>query len=190
MRSSGESLGSKSSTPVLGLLHLTGKHTAPFHPKCRTSPLYHEASPNHHVQQALALTPLTSWKLSPWNVESCSWILFSRCISNVKAISSSRILENSALVPTFQNAEKAEPTGSSKRRVMEECFTKEDNKKCRIDVASPGEGHAFRTQETGQAQGGLQGKPLESTGTKISRQQDLVALLGRKWLLFQSFRTS
>ncbi|VCW77912.1 unnamed protein product [Gulo gulo] len=100
-----------------------------------------------------------------------------RCISNVKAISSSRILENSALAPTFQNAEEAEHTGSGKRRVMEECFTKEDNKKCRIDVASPGEGHAFRTQETGQAQGGLQGKPLESTGTKTSRQQDLVAPL-------------
>ncbi|KAF3815264.1 hypothetical protein GH733_016646 [Mirounga leonina] len=60
-----------------------------------------------------------------------------RCISNVKAISTTRILENPALAPTFQNAEQAEHTGSSKRRVTEECFTKEDSKKSRIDVESP-----------------------------------------------------
>ncbi|XP_045667649.1 myosin light chain kinase family member 4 isoform X1 [Ursus americanus] len=100
-----------------------------------------------------------------------------RCISNIKAIATSRIPEHPALAPTFQNAEQAEHTGSSKRRVTEECFTQEDSKKSRIDVVSPGEGHAFRTQKTRQAQGGLQGKPLEAAGTQTSRQQDLVAPL-------------
>lgn len=155
--------------------------------------LYHEAydpSPKHPVKEALVLRILTIWKLSPWIFESCSWILFSRCISNVKAISTSRILENSAIAPIFQNAEQAEHIGSSKRRVTEECFIQEDNKKSRIDVASTGEGHAFRTQETRQAQGSLQGNPLESAGIKTSRQQDLVTPLGRKWLLFQSFEAS
>lgn len=146
--------------------------------------LSREASPKHHIQEALVLRILPIWKLSPWDVESCSWILFSRCISNIKAIATSRIPEHPALAPTFQNAEQAEHTGSNKRRVTEECFAQEDSKKSRIDVVSPGEGHAFRTQETRQAQGGLQGKPLEATGTQTSRQQDLAAPLGRKWLLF------
>ncbi|XP_026895971.1 myosin light chain kinase family member 4 isoform X2 [Acinonyx jubatus] len=102
---------------------------------------------------------------------------YERCISNVKAIFTSRIPENSAIAPIFQNAEQAKHIGSSKRRVTEECFIKEDNKKSRIDVASTGEGHAFRTQETRQAQGSLQGNPLESAGIKTSRQQDLVTPL-------------
>ncbi|XP_041626812.1 myosin light chain kinase family member 4 isoform X2 [Vulpes lagopus] len=100
-----------------------------------------------------------------------------RCISNVEAISASRTPETPEIAPIFQSAEQAEHTGSSKRRVMDECFAKEDNKKSRIDVASPGEGHAFRTQETRQARGGFQGKPLESAGSKTSRQQDLVTPL-------------
>ena len=133
----------------------------------------------------LGLRLLTIWRPSPWNAETCSWILFSRCISNVEAISASRTPETPEIAPIFQSAEQAEHTGSSKRRVMDECFAKEDNKKSRIDVASPGEGHAFRTQETKQARGGFQGKPLESAGSKTSRQQDLVTPLGRKCFCFR-----
>lgn len=91
----------------------------------------------------------------------------------------------------MQNAEQTEPIGSSKRRVAEECFIKEDNKKSRIDVAGTGEGHTLRrTQETRQVQGSLQSQPLESAGIKTSRQQDLVTPLGRTSLLFQTFKAS
>ncbi|KAM5267942.1 myosin light chain kinase family member 4 isoform 3-T3 [Hipposideros larvatus] len=103
---------------------------------------------------------------------------YERCISSVKAISTSGVPGNSAVGPKFQNAEQTEPTGSSKRRVAEECFIKEDNKKSRIAVAGTGEGHTLRrTQETRQVQGSLQGQPLESAGIKTSRQQDLVTPL-------------
>ncbi|XP_019607952.2 myosin light chain kinase family member 4 isoform X2 [Rhinolophus sinicus] len=103
---------------------------------------------------------------------------YERCISNVKTISTSGVPGNSAIGPILQNAEQTEPIGSSKRRVAEECFIKEDNKKSRIDVAGTGEGHTLRrTQETRQVQGSLQSQPLESAGIKTSRQQDLVTPL-------------
>ncbi|KAL6030824.1 hypothetical protein STEG23_022524, partial [Scotinomys teguina] len=91
-----------------------------------------------------------------------------RCISNIKAISMPGILGNSVAGSTFQNGEQAESAGSSKRRVAEECFLTEDNKKSRMDVASMGE------EETRQA-GSLDDRHQD--GRTTSRQQDLVVPL-------------
>ncbi|XP_052012952.1 myosin light chain kinase family member 4 isoform X1 [Apodemus sylvaticus] len=74
-----------------------------------------------------------------------------RCISNLKTISTPGILGNSASGSTFQNAEQTESTGSSKRRVAEECFLSEDNKKSRIDVLSMGEERTSRAEEAREA---------------------------------------
>ncbi|XP_036925750.1 myosin light chain kinase family member 4 isoform X3 [Sturnira hondurensis] len=103
---------------------------------------------------------------------------YKRSISNVKAISASRVLGNAAIRPIFQNAEQTEHAISSKQSMMEEQFIKEDSKMCRTDVAGTAEGHTLRrTQETRQVQGSSQGQPLESTGIQTSRQRDLVTPL-------------
>jgi hypothetical protein len=91
------------------------------------------------------------------------------------------ILGNSTIGSTFQNAEQTEFAGSSKRRVTEESFLKEDNKKSRIDVVGTSEEHTFKsTEETRQAQRSLQSKPQEFAGRKTSTEQDLAIPLGRK----------
>lgn len=74
-----------------------------------------------------------------------------RCISNIKAISTPGILGNSASGSTFQSAEQTESAGSSKRRVAEECFPSEDNKKSRRDAVRAGEEPTARTEEARQA---------------------------------------
>ncbi|XP_076795319.1 myosin light chain kinase family member 4 isoform X2 [Arvicanthis niloticus] len=93
-----------------------------------------------------------------------------RCISNLKTIATPGILGNSASGPTFQNTEQTESTGSSKRRVAEECFLSEDNKKSRIDVVSTGEEPTDRTEETRQARS-LDGR-LQDGMTTTTREQD------------------
>ncbi|XP_021509343.1 myosin light chain kinase family member 4 [Meriones unguiculatus] len=92
-----------------------------------------------------------------------------RCVSNLKAISTPGILGNSAPGSTFQNAEQSESPGSSKRRVVEECFLSEDNKKSKIEVTSVGEEPTTRTEETRQARG-LGDRPQD--GMTSSRDQD------------------
>ncbi|XP_031213938.1 myosin light chain kinase family member 4 isoform X2 [Mastomys coucha] len=92
-----------------------------------------------------------------------------RCVSNLKTISTSGILGNSASGSTFQNSEQTESTGSSKRRVAEECFLSEDNKKSRIDVVSTGEEPTARTEETRQARS-LDDRLQD--GMTTSREQD------------------
>uniref|UniRef100_A0A8C0WHW9 Protein kinase domain-containing protein n=1 Tax=Castor canadensis TaxID=51338 RepID=A0A8C0WHW9_CASCN len=97
-----------------------------------------------------------------------------RCIDSIKAILTPGILGNSTIGSTFQNAEQTEFAGSSKRRVTEESFLKEDNKKSRIDVVGTSEEHTFKsTEETRQAQRSLQSKPQEFAGRKTSTEQDL-----------------
>lgn len=59
-------------------------------------------------------------KFSSQNFESCCWILFSRCVSSVKVISTAGILRKSALGPIFQSAEQTGHAGSSKQRVVED----------------------------------------------------------------------
>ncbi|XP_047415460.1 myosin light chain kinase family member 4 isoform X1 [Sciurus carolinensis] len=101
-----------------------------------------------------------------------------RCISSAKTISTPGVPGNSATGCTFQHAEQTESAGSSKRRVTEECFIKEDSKKSRIDLVGAGEKHTLKgTQEASQAQRSLQGQPLESVEMKPSRKQDPVTLL-------------
>ncbi|XP_051025577.1 myosin light chain kinase family member 4 [Acomys russatus] len=97
-----------------------------------------------------------------------------RCISNIKAISTPGTHGNSSSGSTFQNAEQAESTGSSKRRVAEECFLSEDNKKSRIDVVSTGEELITRTEETRQARS-LDDRAQD--GMTTSKEQDLVVPL-------------
>ncbi|XP_020040886.1 myosin light chain kinase family member 4 isoform X2 [Castor canadensis] len=97
-----------------------------------------------------------------------------QCIDSIKAILTPGILGNSTIGSTFQNAEQTEFAGSSKRRVTEESFLKEDNKKSRIDVVGTSEEHTFKsTEETRQAQRSLQSKPQEFAGRKTSTEQDL-----------------
>ncbi|XP_053458107.1 myosin light chain kinase family member 4 isoform X2 [Nycticebus coucang] len=101
-----------------------------------------------------------------------------RCISSLKALSTTRILGNPAVESIFQNAEQTVSSGSSKRRVTEECFTNEDNKKSRVDVVGTGEEHTRgKTREARQAQGSSQGKPQESAGRKTPGEQDLLTPL-------------
>ncbi|XP_045697598.1 myosin light chain kinase family member 4 isoform X2 [Phyllostomus hastatus] len=103
---------------------------------------------------------------------------YKRSISNVKAISTSRVLGNAEIRPIFQNAEQTEHAISSTQSMMEERFIKEDSKMCRTDVARTAEGHTLRrTQEIRQVQGSSQGQPLGSTGIQTSRQRDLVTPL-------------
>ncbi|MEJ1284659.1 myosin light chain kinase family member 4 [Cricetulus griseus] len=97
-----------------------------------------------------------------------------RCISNIKAISTPGILGNSASGSTFQNAEQTESAGSSKRRVAEECFLSEDNKKSRIDEVSTGEEPTASTEETRQARC-LDDRPQD--GMTTSREKDTAVLL-------------
>ncbi|XP_036042605.1 myosin light chain kinase family member 4 isoform X1 [Onychomys torridus] len=97
-----------------------------------------------------------------------------RCISNIKAISMPGILGNSVTGSTFQNAEQTESVGSSKRRVAEECFLSEDNKKSRMDVVSVGEEPTVMTEETRQARS-LDDRPRD--GRTTSRQQELAVSL-------------
>ncbi|XP_040611712.1 myosin light chain kinase family member 4 isoform X2 [Mesocricetus auratus] len=89
-----------------------------------------------------------------------------RCISNIKAISTPGILGNSASGSPFQNAEQTESAGSSKRRVAEECFLSEDNKKSRIDGVSMEETRPARS---------LDDRPQD--GMTASREKDLAILL-------------
>ncbi|KAG3288797.1 myosin light chain kinase family member 4, transcript variant X1 [Ictidomys tridecemlineatus] len=101
-----------------------------------------------------------------------------RCINSAKMVSAPGVLGNPATGCTLQHAEQTESIGSSKRRVTEECFVKEDSKKSRIDLVGAGEENTFKgTQEASQAQRSLQGQPPESVGMKPSREQDLVAPL-------------
>ncbi|EDL98347.1 rCG44136, isoform CRA_b [Rattus norvegicus] len=97
-----------------------------------------------------------------------------RSISNIKTISTPGILGNSASGPTLQNAEQTESTGSSKRRVAEECFLSEDNKKSRIDVVGAGEESIPRTEENRQARS-LDNRLQD--GMTTSREQDLAVQL-------------
>ncbi|XP_069880807.1 myosin light chain kinase family member 4 isoform X2 [Dipodomys merriami] len=99
-----------------------------------------------------------------------------RCVISLKDILTQGILENSG--STFQNVEQTEFAGSSKRRVMEECFVNEDNKKSKIDVVCASEEQTFqRTEDTRQDQRSCQGPPQELAGRKTSREQDLMAPL-------------
>ncbi|GAB1298054.1 Myosin light chain kinase family member 4 [Apodemus speciosus] len=97
-----------------------------------------------------------------------------RCISNLKTTSTPGILGNSASGSTSQNAEQTESTGSSKRRVTEECFLSEDNKKSRIDIVSTGEELTARTEEARQARS-LDDRLQD--GLTTSREQDLAVPL-------------
>ncbi|XP_032740853.1 myosin light chain kinase family member 4 isoform X1 [Rattus rattus] len=92
-----------------------------------------------------------------------------RSISNVKTMSTPGILGNSASGPTLQNADQTESTGSSKRRVAEECFLSEDNKKSRIDVVGAGEESMPRTEGNRQARS--RDDRLQD-GMTTSREQD------------------
>lgn len=141
----------------------------------------------HHPKKVSVIRVLTVWTFCPWNIESCKCILFSRCISNIKAISTPGILGNSASGSTFQNAEQTESAGSSKRRVAEECFLSEDNKKSRIDEVSTGEEPTASTEETRQARC-LDDRPQD--GMTTSREKDTAVLLGRKCFLFWTFKAS
>ncbi|KAL1783919.1 myosin light chain kinase family member 4 [Sigmodon hispidus] len=97
-----------------------------------------------------------------------------RCINNIKAVSTPGILGNSVAGSTVQSADQTESAGSSKRRVAEECFLSEDNKKSRIDLVSMGEEPAATTEESRQA-GHLDNRPQD--GMITSGKQDLVVPL-------------
>ncbi|KAK2113200.1 Myosin light chain kinase member 4 [Saguinus oedipus] len=63
---------------------------------------------------------------------------YSKCVSSIRAISAPRIPGRSAVGSIFWNVDQTEYLGSSKRRVAEERFAKEDSKKCRVvDVPAP-----------------------------------------------------
>ena len=160
-------------------------------PQTLTSPTpHHEAyvpAAKHRLEEALVLRNLAIWKFPPGNFESCGWILFSRCISSIKAIFTSRTTGKSATGPVLQNSDPTEPSGVSKWRGAEVSLVQE-NKKSRIDAAGAGDRCTWRTQEARGAGGTNKTKSWGSLEQRPPRQQDLVTPLGRKRLLFQPFK--